>query len=68
LTVDDPHEPGGYGLDETVVFDDWLDGVDGRQPEEAYASLRVIVNLTVGECTVRSAGGPYDAGGPTATW
>lgn len=40
LIVDDPHEPGGYDLDETVVFDDWLDGVAGRSPEVAYAALR----------------------------
>ena len=39
LIVEDPHEPGGYDLDWTVVLDDWTDGV-GRSPDEILAAFR----------------------------
>lgn len=39
LIVDDPHEPGRYDQDVTMVLDDWLDGT-GRTPDQVLAQLR----------------------------
>ena len=39
LIVEDPHEPGGYDDEWTIVLDDWLDGVDG-DPDAVLAELR----------------------------
>ena len=39
LIIDDPAEPLAYDRDETLVFDDWLDGL-GRTPEDALAEAR----------------------------
>ncbi|MBI4933615.1 MAG: multicopper oxidase family protein, partial [Actinobacteria bacterium] len=39
LVVDDPAEPLVYDRDETLVFDDWLDGL-GRTPEQALVEAR----------------------------
>jgi FtsP/CotA-like multicopper oxidase with cupredoxin domain len=40
LIVEDPHEPLAYDDEWVVVLDDWLDDVDGRDPEQVYAELR----------------------------
>lgn len=39
LLVDDPHEPGRYDADWTVVLDDWVDGT-GRSPDDILAGFR----------------------------
>ncbi|MGE3325176.1 MAG: multicopper oxidase family protein [Acidimicrobiia bacterium] len=39
LIIDDPAEPFDVDVDETLVFDDWLDGM-GRTPEDALAEAR----------------------------
>ena len=39
LIVDDPAEPLVFDRDETLVFDDWLDGL-GRTPEQALLEAR----------------------------
>ncbi|MGE3449337.1 MAG: multicopper oxidase family protein [Microbacteriaceae bacterium] len=39
LIIDDPAEPLAFDRDETLVFDDWLDGL-GRTPEDALAEAR----------------------------
>jgi FtsP/CotA-like multicopper oxidase with cupredoxin domain len=38
LLVDDPHEPGRYDAEWTVVLDDWVDGT-GRTPDQILATL-----------------------------
>lgn len=40
LIIEDPDEPQSYDEDWTVVFDDWIDGVDGLTPESVYAQLK----------------------------
>ncbi|HEX2497671.1 MAG TPA: multicopper oxidase family protein [Actinomycetes bacterium] len=40
LIVEDPDDAGDYDIDETVVLDDWLDGVAGGSPDATLAALR----------------------------
>jgi FtsP/CotA-like multicopper oxidase with cupredoxin domain len=40
LVVTDPDEPGDYDLEAVIVLDDWLDGVDGRDPDQQLEQLR----------------------------
>lgn len=39
LIIDDPAEPGAYDAEWVVVLDDWLDGIDGRTPDDVLAGL-----------------------------
>ncbi|MGY5083288.1 multicopper oxidase family protein [Streptomyces nigrescens] len=39
LIVDDPKEPLSYDKEWVVVFDDWVDGVDGSTPDDVLAEL-----------------------------
>ncbi|MFG2098812.1 multicopper oxidase family protein [Streptomyces sp. NPDC048612] len=39
LIVDDPKEPLSYDTEWVVVFDDWVDGVDGSTPDGVLAEL-----------------------------
>jgi FtsP/CotA-like multicopper oxidase with cupredoxin domain len=39
LIIEDPAEPLAFDRDETLVFDDWLDGL-GRTPEDALVEAR----------------------------
>lgn len=39
LIIDDPHEPLRYDTEWVLMLDDWLDGIDGRTPEEEAAIL-----------------------------
>ncbi|MFE1177016.1 multicopper oxidase family protein [Streptomyces sp. NPDC058773] len=39
LIVDDPKEPLAYDKEWVVVFDDWVDGVDGSTPDSVLAEL-----------------------------
>lgn len=39
LIVEDPADPG-YDAEAVVILDDWLDGVDGRDPDAELARLR----------------------------
>ncbi len=40
LIVEDPADGADYDLEAVVVLDDWLDGVDGRNPDEQLRRLR----------------------------
>jgi multicopper oxidase len=39
IIVDDPNEPVGYDVDAVLMFDDWLDGIDGASPEAVLDDL-----------------------------
>ncbi|QXC60646.1 multicopper oxidase family protein [Aquihabitans sp. G128] len=39
LIVEEKDDPGPYDLDQVVVLDDWLDGIDGNSPEKALKDL-----------------------------
>jgi FtsP/CotA-like multicopper oxidase with cupredoxin domain len=39
LIVEDKEDPGEYDVDQVVVLDDWLDGIDGQTPESAFQNL-----------------------------
>jgi P-type Cu+ transporter len=39
IIVDDPHEPVGYDVEAVLMFDDWLDGIDGASPEAVLDDL-----------------------------
>ncbi|BCJ33128.1 multicopper oxidase MmcO [Actinocatenispora thailandica] len=59
LIVTDPHEPGDYDHDETIVLDDWTDGV-GPTPDAILGELRA--GHTGG--TVRPVMAPSSPWGP----
>ncbi|WP_067545081.1 multicopper oxidase family protein [Nocardia crassostreae] len=40
LIVEDPEDGRDYDLEAVVVLDDWLDGVDGRDPDQQLRQLR----------------------------
>ncbi|MEC3954639.1 multicopper oxidase family protein [Nocardia sp. CDC153] len=40
LIVEDPADGRDYDLEAVVVLDDWLDGVDGRDPDQELRELR----------------------------
>ena len=40
LIVEDPADGRDYDLEAVVVLDDWLDGVDGRDPDKQLQQLR----------------------------
>ncbi|MVU76386.1 multicopper oxidase domain-containing protein [Nocardia sp. ET3-3] len=40
LIVEDPADGKDYDLEAVVVLDDWLDGVDGRDPDQELRKLR----------------------------
>lgn len=40
VVVEDPHEPVGYEVDETLMLDDWLDGTGAGHPGRVLAALR----------------------------
>ena len=40
LIVEDPADGADYDLEAVVVLDDWLDGVNGRNPDEQLRHLR----------------------------
>ena len=40
LIVEDPDDGDDYDLEAVVVLDDWLDGIDGRDPDTELARLR----------------------------
>ncbi|GAB3144394.1 multicopper oxidase family protein [Micromonospora sonneratiae] len=40
LIVEDPREPLAYDDEWIVVLDDWLDGIDGRDPDREFKQLR----------------------------
>ncbi|MFN0027101.1 MAG: multicopper oxidase family protein [Acidimicrobiales bacterium] len=40
LIVEDPTEPGAYDTETVLMFDDWLDGIDGASPEATFDELR----------------------------
>ena len=61
LIVDDPAEPLVFDRDETLVFDDWLDGL-GRTPEDALVDARHRMS------SMGAGGmGSMDMGGGSAT-
>ena len=39
IIVDDPDEPGDYDNEEILIFDDWIDGIDGASPDTVLADL-----------------------------
>lgn len=40
LIIEDPEDGKDYDLEAVVVLDDWLDGVDGRDPDKELEQLR----------------------------
>ncbi|MEH1130588.1 multicopper oxidase family protein [Micromonospora sp. CPCC 206061] len=46
LVVEDPAEPLRYDDEWVVVLDDWLDGVDGRDPDTVLAQVRKGMNMS----------------------
>lgn len=40
LIVEDPANPGDHDVEAVLVLDDWLDGVDGRDPDAELATLK----------------------------
>ncbi|MCZ9330197.1 multicopper oxidase family protein [Nocardia farcinica] len=40
LIIEDPDEGSDYDTEAVIVLDDWLDGVDGRDPDKELARLR----------------------------
>ncbi|MFR9750184.1 multicopper oxidase domain-containing protein [Nocardia sp. 004] len=40
LIVEDPADGADYDLEAVLVLDDWLDGIDGRDPDEQLRQLR----------------------------
>ncbi len=65
LIVDDPAEPLVFDHDETLVFDDWLDGL-GRNPEQALVEARQRMSSMSGMGGMAGMGSA-DTGGGSAT-
>lgn len=42
LIVEDKDDPGAYDVDQVVVLDDWLDGIDGETPERTFDNLTAM--------------------------
>lgn len=40
LIVEDPADPGGHDAEAILMFDDWLDGIDGATPEGTFERLK----------------------------
>ena len=40
LIIEDPNDPVTADVDQVLVIDDWLDGIDGATPEKKLADLR----------------------------
>ena len=61
LIVEDPDDGKDYDLEAVIVLDDWLDGVDGRDPDRELAALRAqgMAGMDMGP----PAGGGMDHGG-----
>lgn len=39
MIIEDPNDPLDVDVDEVVVLDDWLDGIGGRTPDDAFSDL-----------------------------
>ena len=46
LIVEDPNDPGGYDVEAVLVLDDWLDGVDGQDPDTQLATLKKGMDMS----------------------
>ena len=69
LIVDDPADPLAFDRDETLVFDDWLDGL-GRTPEDALVEARQRMGSMGGmggTGSTTTAGGSTNRMGMTST-
>lgn len=64
LIVDDPAEPLAFDRDETLVFDDWLDGL-GRTPADALVEARQRMSSMGSMGGMGSTGSRDTAGGST---
>nr|WP_246351034.1 multicopper oxidase family protein [Nocardia barduliensis] len=64
LIVEDPSDGDDYDVEAVVVLDDWLDGVDGRDPDAELERLRTegMAGMDMGS-TSTGAGGHGGHGG-----
>ncbi|MBF6301969.1 multicopper oxidase family protein [Nocardia amamiensis] len=70
LIVEDPADGNNYDVEAVVVLDDWLDGVDGRDPDTELAQLRAtgMAGMNMGPMTGGATGGHGGHGsGPDPT-
>lgn len=59
LIVEDPADGNNYDVEAVVVLDDWLDGVDGRDPDTELAQLRAngMAGMNMGPMPGAATGG-----------
>ncbi|WP_067891108.1 multicopper oxidase family protein [Nocardia vaccinii] len=64
LIVEDPAEGKDYDAEAVVVLDDWLDGVDGRDPDEQLRQLQAkgIAGMGMGGMSGMNMGGMNSGG------
>ncbi|MEV0768583.1 multicopper oxidase family protein [Nocardia salmonicida] len=71
LIIEDPDDGKDYDLEAVVVLDDWLDGIDGRNPDIELEQLRAkgMAGMNMGEAAPSGGGGHggMDMGGTTTT-
>ncbi len=48
IVVESPDESIDYDSEATLVFDDWLDGIDGATPEQTYQNLVAKGGMNMG--------------------
>lgn len=48
LIVEDPADPGAHDVEAVLVLDDWLDGVEGRDPDAQLATLKKGMAASMG--------------------
>ena len=62
LIVEPSHEPLSYDREETIILDDWVDGIDGLTPERVYARLRaggMAMSMGMEGMAMGTVGGRY---------
>ncbi|MGF1598386.1 MAG: multicopper oxidase family protein [Acidimicrobiales bacterium] len=57
IIVDDPDEPGDYDTEDILIFDDWIDGIDGASPDTVLADLLAAGGMGHGEMMGSGGGG-----------
>ncbi|WP_280310754.1 multicopper oxidase family protein [Nocardia abscessus] len=65
LIVEDPADGHDYDVEAVVVLDDWLDGVDGRDPDKELEQLRAkgMAGMNMGPMPTGGTGGHGSHGG-----
>ncbi len=56
IIVDDPNEAGDYDAEEILIFDDWIDGIDGGSPTKVLADLQAAGGMAHGGMAAMSEG------------